>query len=331
VTHSPKTAFVTGATGFVGLHLTRELLARDWHVTALHRSTSDLSKLDSLSIDMVVGDITDLESLRSAIPKGVAAVFHVAGNTGLWSRGNEMQWRENVTGTRNMVIASLNAEAKRLVYTSTASIYGLQEGRIDEESPRLGGDSWVNYQRSKFQAEEEVQKGMEMGLDTVVVNPSNILGSLDTNGWARFIQWVVSSDLLVIPPGAASFCHVTEVAKAHIEAFEQGRTGDRYLLGGADASFRELIRTIGGLQGHKKIVIRIPAWLARSVGYLSRLWTGLPTSPPAMTPESVEELTLQVLCDSSKAERELGYRPVELSLMLQESYSWLEAEGLLSR
>ncbi len=323
------TAFVTGATGFVGSHLTKELLAGGWHVTALHRDTSDLSKLDCDSIDMVVGDITDLESLQSAIPKRVAAVFHVAGNTGLWSPGNEKQWRENVGGTRNMVIASLEAEAQRLVYTSTASIYGLQEGRIDEESPRLGGESWVNYQRSKFQAEEEVLQGIEMGLDAVVINPSNILGCSDTKGWARFIQWVVSSDLLVIPPGSASFCHVTEVAKAHIEAFERGRTGDRYLLGGADASFLDLTRMIGDLEGRRKFVILLPRWLAKCLGRLSRSWAVRFESPPIMTPESVEELTLQLLCDCSKAERELGYRPVELTFMLQESYSWLKGEGLL--
>lgn len=325
-----KTAFVTGGTGFLGFNLVDELVTNGWRVTALHRTTSDLVHLKRLPVERVVGDITDPRSLEQAMPEGVGAVFHVAGNVNLWSRHNAEQTRDNVEGTRNMVVAALNAGANKFIHTSTISVYDMKNGRITEDAPKLGARSWINYQRTKYLAEEEVRRAIAQGLDAVILNPANIIGAYDRGGWARMIKLVHAGKLPGVPPGAGSFCHIGEVAKAHIAAAEQGRSGENYLLGGTDATYLEMVRIIGDLAGRKVPSRAVPASLVWPAARISEWYSYLTGSPPTMTPEAVALVTKQMFCDSSKAERELGYKAVELRVMLEESYRWLEGQGLLA-
>lgn len=310
---SEKTAFVTGGTGFLGTNLIHELVTDGWQVTALHRPSSNLKYLTQLPVELAIGDITDTGSLEGAIPKGAGAVFHVAANVNPWSKRNADQTRDNVDGTRHIVAAALNAGVKRFVHTSTISVYGIQEGRIAEDAPKLGGVSWVNYQRTKYLAEEEVRRSIADGLDAVLLNPANIIGAYDTGGWARLIRLIVAGKLPAIPPGAGSFCHVREVARAHISAVEHGRTGENYLLGGADASFLEMVKIIGELAGRKVPQKTVPAWLARIGARVSEGRSYLTDREPTITPESVDLVSRQLFCDSTKAMLELGYKPVDLN------------------
>src|SRR5881227_1280954 len=127
-----KSAFVTGATGFVGVNLVEELVRQNWEITALHRAQSDLAELGRFPVTLMPGDITDAGALRAAMPQAVDVVFHVAGNTNLWSRRNALQTRENVEGTRNVVEAALARGAKKLVLTSSIAAYGPQSGELTE-------------------------------------------------------------------------------------------------------------------------------------------------------------------------------------------------------
>ncbi|MEW5865042.1 MAG: SDR family oxidoreductase [Pseudomonadota bacterium] len=324
-----RAAFLTGATGFIGAVLARELIERGWEVTAIHRPGASLQYLRGLPLRLVAGDVTDAASLAAALPERVDAVFHVAGDTGLWSRHNERQYRVNVEGTRNMVAAALARGAKRFVHTSTISVYGLQTGRIDERAPQLGRDSPVNYQRTKFLAEEEVRAGIAKGLDAVILNPAAVMGPYDTRNWARVIRLVCEGKLPGVPPGAFSFCHVSAVASAHVAAAEHGRRGENYLLGGADATLAELVRTIGEVTG-KKVPQRVtPAWVLRLLGRANEWLSLLTGREPSLTPEAARVAARRLFCDSSKAERELGYRPVPLRTMVEDSFRWLQAEGLV--
>lgn len=325
----PRTAFVTGATGFVGLNLVEELLAQGWRVVALHRKDSDLTYLRRLPAARVVGDVTDAPSVRRAMPQGVDAVFHVAGDTGLWSRRNAVQDRVNVEGTRNVVGAALERRARRLVQTSSISAYGQRHGRIDESARQLGATSSVNYERSKFLAEEAVRAGLARGLGAVILNPAGILGPYDTRGWARLFLLVATGRLPGAPPGTRSFCDVREVARAHIAAAERGRTGENYLLGGADASFPELVREIGAVLGRPVPRRATPAWVLRVLGAAGAARGALTGKPPTLTPEAVRMVTGTLTCDCAKAMRELGYRAVPLGEMVRACAAWLAAEGLL--
>ncbi len=326
-----RTAFVTGATGFVGLNLVEALAREGWQVVALHRPGSELKHLSRLPAERVQGDVTDRPSLERALPAGVDAVFHVAGDTNLWSRRNAQQDRVNIEGTRNMVEAALARRARRFVHTSSISAYGMLSGRIDERAEQRGGFAWVNYQRSKFLGEQEVRAALARGLDAVILNPAGILGPYDTRSWARVIRLACAGKLPGVPPGGSSFCHVREVAQAHLAAAERGRSGENYLLGGADASFLELVHTIGAVTGCKVPSRATPAWLLRPVARLAH-WLSYATGrAPTLTPETVALVSRNTFCDCAKAERELGYRPVPLRAMVEDSVAWLEGEGLLRR
>jgi nucleoside-diphosphate-sugar epimerase len=326
----PNTAFVTGATGFLGLNLVEVLLAQGWQVIALHRPESDLTYLRRLSAERVAGDVTDAASVRRALPPEVDAVFHVAGDTGLWAGNNAAQDRVNVAGTRNVVGAALEKRARRFVHTSSISAYGLQRGRIDESAPQLGRVSPVNYQRSKYLAEEAVRAGIGRGLQAVILNPAAILGRYDTRNYARLVTLIARGRLPGVPPGSLSFCHAREVAQAHVAAAERGRTGENYLLGGTDASLLELVRAIG--EALSKPVPRraTPAWALRALGALGALGARFTGRPPTLTPEAARMVTREVFCDCSKAVRELGFRTVPLREMVSDCVGWLAAEGRLA-
>lgn len=326
----PRTAFVTGATGFVGLNLVEALLAQGWQVLALHRAGSELKHLQRMNAQRVLGDVTDAESVRRALPEAVDAVFHVAGDVSLWSRRNAAQDRINIEGTRNVVAAALARRARRFLHTSSISAYGLQRGRLDERTPQLGKYSTVNYNRSKHLAEEEVRTGMARGLDAVILNPGAILGPYDTRGYARLVKMIAAGTLPGVPPGALPFCDVREVAKAHVAAFERGRGGENYLLAGTDASFLELIREIGAALGKPVPSRATPAWVLRLLGAFGALRGALTGTEPRLTPEMARQAARELTCDCSKAERELGYRAVPLREMVAGCVAWMSAEGLLA-
>jgi nucleoside-diphosphate-sugar epimerase len=325
-----ETAFVTGATGFVGLNLVEQLAARAWRVIALHRAGADLKYLARMPAERAVGDITDAPSLLRALPEGVDAVFHVAGDINLWSRRNALQDRVNIEGTRNMVEAALARRARRFVHTSSVSAYGLQRGRLDERTPMLGKYSSVNYNRSKHLAEEEVRAGIARGLDAVILNPGAILGPYDTRGYARLVMRIAAGTLPGVPPGGLPFCDVREVAKAHIAAFERGVKGENYLLGGADARFFELAREIGAALGKPVPARPTPGWVLHLLGAAGALRGALFGAEPALTPEMARQATRELTCDCAKAGRELGYRAAPLREMVSACVGWMRAEGLLA-
>jgi nucleoside-diphosphate-sugar epimerase len=324
-----QTAFITGATGFVGTVLCQELAGRGWQVTAIHRPGSNLKYLSRVPLRLVPADVTDRASLERALPEDVDAVFHVAGSTNLWSRGNDEQRRINVEGTRNAVEAALARRARRFVHTSTISVYGLQSGRIDERAEQRGSASPVNYQRTKFLAEEQVRAGIARGLDAVILNPAAILGPYDTGNWARMIRMVHAGTLPAAPPGATSYCHVREVARAHIAAAEHGRSGENYLLGGVDAPIIELVRVIGEVTGRRVPDRPTPAWVLRAVGRVGEWASYFTARQPMLTADAARIVTRELYCDCSKAMRELGYRAVDLKTMVGDTYRWLKEEGLL--
>lgn len=325
-----KAAFVTGATGFLGLNLVEELLDQGWDVVALHRPDSDLSGLARFpQVERVVGDITDVRSLRQRLPRHIDCVFHAAGNTTLWSRGHVEQMKVNVRGTRNMVRAALEAGAKRFVHTSSVVAYGLHGGIITEDTPTRGSTAPINYVRSKALAEREVHKGIAAGLPAVIMNPSNIMGRYDTQNWSRMFRLVQQRRLPGVPSGGGSFCHAREVARAHIAAVERGAIAQNYLLGGAQASYLMLAQEMSRMLGIRQRFFRLdPRWM---YGYA---WIEERVAPlfrrrPGVTSETVMLLSHPLYCSSRKAEIELGYRPQPLERMLRECYDWMLEAGLL--
>lgn len=319
---SVRHGFVTGATGFVGRNLVEQLVAKDWDVIALMRDPRSAAVLPK-NVRVAVGSVTDRDSVVAAMPVDLDAVFHVAGDTNLWSANNARQTLVNVDGTRNVVEAALARRAKKLVATSSVAAFGIHEGRITEETPSNAMASNINYFRTKWLGEEEVRKGVRAGLDATIINPSHIIGPYDTRNWSRMITMVEQDKLPGVPPGAGSFCHVRSVVNAHIAAVDRGRPGHNYLLGGTDATFLEMVTIIGRLTGKKTPKRAVPAVLLKALGRVNQCISFVTGREPDVTPESAALVTKRVLCDCSKAERELGFLRVPLEDMLRDCYNWM--------
>ncbi|HUO84170.1 MAG TPA: SDR family oxidoreductase [Thermoanaerobaculia bacterium] len=320
---------MTGATGFVGLNLVAELVEKGWAVTALHRSGSRLDDLRRFPVTLMEGSIRDPGSLERAIPPGVDAIFHVAGNTNTWRLGNREQTADNVEGTRNVVRAARAKEARRLVHTSSIAAFGHHHGTIDETTRSNASQSWVNYCRTKWLAEEEVRHGVAEGLEAVILNPGHIVGPWDRRNWSNLIRAVVRNELPGVPPGRGSWAHVREVARAQISAAERGRVGENYLLGGTDASFLEVIHTIGEITGHRVPRRTTPGFLLKALAHGKDLLSRISRKEPDLTPEIAAMVCATTTCDSTRAKQELGYRSVPLRVMFEDCYRWMTAEGLL--
>ncbi len=325
-----RTAFVTGATGFVGLNLVEALAERGWDVIALHRENSDTRALSRFSnVRCVTGDVTDAKSIRQAMPHEVDCVFHAAGNTSLWTRAHVEQLKVNVRGTRHVARAALEAGAKRFVHTSSIVAYGLHGGTINEETPTRGSAATLNYIRSKAIAEREVRKLMASGLPAVILNPSNIIGAYDTSSWARMFRLVKQGRLPAVPPGGGSFCHARAVALAQIAAAERGRIGHNYLLGGAQASYVGLVKAIAEALGLSRRVVALPSALLGGYARLEEWVAPVFGREPDVTRDAVELLSHNLYCDSRKAQKELGYKPRPLEEMIEDCRDWMAANRLL--
>jgi dihydroflavonol-4-reductase len=321
-----RTAFVTGGTGFVGLNLVKELMTRDWDVTALHRPASNLTFLNRFRPRLVVGEITDGASLASAIPKGTDTVFHVAGNTSMWRKGDAQQTRDNVVGTRNVVEAALASGVRRLVVTSSISAYGPVSGEVTEETLSRAANSRVNYQRSKWQAQEIALGALRRGLEVVVMQPGAIMGPYDVGTWSRVFIMVRDAKLPGVPPAELTFTHVRECVAAHIAAADQGENGGKYLLGGENKTMLDLVREVSALlkkPAPEKEISPILLRLIAAGGDLIGNFTG---KQPPITREMADSFGRKLKVTSAKAQRELGYRVVALKDMVKDCYDWMVAE-----
>jgi dihydroflavonol-4-reductase len=322
-----RAAFVTGGTGFVGLNLVKELMIRGWDVTALHRASSDLKLLKRFRPKLVVGELSDANSLIAAIPAGTDTVFHVAGNTNMWRGGNAQQTRDNVEGTRNVVEAALARHVRRLVVTSSISAYGPVDGEITEETPSLAAHARVNYQKTKWEAQELARAAVPKGLEVVIMQPGAIMGAYDIGTWSRLFVMVRDDKLPGVPPSMLTFTHVREVVAAHIAAADKGQNGGSYLLGGENRTMMDLVSEISKLLGKPQPTKETPLALLRVVAVLGDLASRFTGKEPPITPEVASLMSRKVSVTSAKAQRELGYRVVPLKEMVKDCYDWMVAEG----
>ncbi len=324
-----KTAFVTGGTGFLGTNLIEKLVSEGWDVTALHRPTSNLKYIKPLTIKLVEGDIQDKALLEKVIPMNLDAVFHVAGDVSAWKKLNAAQTLTNVNGSRNMVEVAAAKKAKCFVHTSSISAWGKVQGLTNEETPQQGEVSWSNYEKTKWQGEQEALKGVDLGMKVVVMNPAIILGRYDKDSWGQAFIALHKSELPFVASGCSCFIHVQEVVKAHIAAVEKGQNGHKYILGGENVSFPVFMGEVAHVLGKKPPKI-ISSFLFKGIGWLSGMIANITNKPPLISPEIAEGITRQdYRFSSEKAQRELDLKIIPFKVGVKDCYDWLRQEGFL--
>lgn len=325
-----RRAFLTGATGFVGANLVRELLDRGWSVTGTQRPTSNLFRLKGLQLDMKPADIGDEASLRAAIPESADAVFHLAADLRLSDRAGDAQVNTNVQGTRNLLSAAKARNVKKVVLVSSMAAFGLWDGLLDEATVSNALDIPIGYFRSKRLAEIEADRAIEDGLDVTILNPSNVVGPFDVmNMPATFIRSVATSKMPVTTTGMASFCHVRAISAAMVNSVDHGRVGERYLLGGANTSFADLGRLVADLTGGTAPRVMLPRYKTLEEAADVRKYAEK-YDLDFLTPEIALAVSTDMLVDDTKAQRELNYAPASLRQMICDELNWLTDHGLVA-
>ncbi|APZ44549.1 NAD-dependent dehydratase [Acidihalobacter ferrooxydans] len=308
----PRTTLITGANGFVGSAVARDLLAHGHRVRVLVREGSDRRNLDGLPVEIVPGDLLDVHSLDAALD-GCDALFHVAAAYRLWTPDPDLLYRVNVDGTRLLMEAALRAGVERIVYTSSVATLGLRsDGQpADETTPVMLADMIGHYKRSKYLAEEALSRMVEThALPAVIVNPSTPVGPRDIRPTptGRLIRDAATGRMPAYVDTGLNIVHVDDVAAGHRLAFEHGRPGERYVLGGENLTLREILVHIAVLSGRQPPRLRLPHAAVLPVAHIAEAWARLTRgAEPQVTVDGIRLARKQMFFSSAKAERELGY------------------------
>jgi dihydroflavonol-4-reductase len=318
---------VTGATGHIGNVLVRKLKAKGLGVRVLILPEDNFSPLSGLEVEKVEGDVTDLDSILPTFD-GVEIVFHLAGIISIMPGQDEILYKVNVEGTRNVVEACLENGVKRLVYTS--SVHALKEPphgtRIDESCSFEPEYSRGGYDRSKAQASLEVIKGVEKGLNAVIVCPSGIIGPCDYNisQMGQLFLNYMNGDMKAYIEGAYDFVDVRDVAQGLILACQNGESGESYILSGEKITVNELMDILEELTSVRRPWIKIPQWIAHAAGKIAPIYYRNSNKKPLFTSYSAEVLVSNCAISNKKAINELGYNPRPIKESIRDSVEWFQ-------
>jgi len=327
-------ALVTGATGFVGSAVARALSRAGWQVRALARVGSDQRNLAQLPVEITVGDLSDSASLAAAL-RDCDALFHVAADYRLGAADPERLYQTNVEGTRNVLNAAQRAAVVRIVYTSSVATVGLPvDGSPGtEETPVALADMIGHYKRSKFLAEQLVRDFVRRGAPVITVNPSTPIGPGDVKPTptGRIVVDAAMGRTPAYVDTGLNVVHVDDVAAGHLRAFERGRIGERYILGGENMTLREILAHISRMAGRNPPRIRLPHAAVLPLAYASEALARATGRGARVTVESVRMARKHMYFSSEKAVRELGYSWRPPTAAFEEAIVWFREQGILAR
>ena len=322
------TALVTGANGFLGSAVARALLADGAEVRAFVRRGSDRRNLAGVDVEIAEGELTDASSLRRAA-SGCRAVFHVAADYRLWVADPEPMYAANVNGSVNVLEAAAEAGAARMVYTSSVAVLGTTKDRTpaDENTPVALADMVGHYKRSKFLAEQAVQRrALELKFPVVTVNPSTPIGPRDVKPTptGRILLDAAAGRMPAFVDTGLNLVHVDDVAEGHVAALKLGRPGERYILGGDDFTLEQILALDAEHVGRRASTIRLPHWAVYPLAAVAEAVAMLTKREPRVTLDGVRMSTKHMYFSSRKAQQELQYRWRDPRLGVAAAIDWFK-------
>jgi len=325
------TTLVTGATGFVGSHVARQLVSAGHSVRVLVRPSSNLRSLEGLPLGRAEGDLRDYASIGRAM-KGVRRVFHVAADYRLWTRHPEEIYQSNVEGTRLLFEAARSAGVERVVYTSTVATMAVPDaaGALPNEETQATLNQMIgHYKRSKFLAELEAIKAAAAGLPVVIVNPTAPVGPGDwkPTPTGRIILDFLNGKMPAYVDTGLNVVAVEDVAAGHLLAAERGRIGERYILGARNMTLKQILDALSAITGRPAPRVRLPHAAALAAGYADEWFSWLTRREPRIPVEGVKMSRHRMFIESDKAARELGYKPGPVETALERAVRWYEEHG----
>ncbi len=324
--------FLTGATGFVGGHVARAFAACGARQRILVRPTSDLRGLEGLrDLDLVRGDLRQVDPLRSALA-GCDALIHVAADYRLWVRDPAAMYAANVEATRDLLRLAAEVGVPRVVYTSSVATMGFRSDGsvVDEETEVSLADMIGHYKRSKFLAEQVAMGEAARGQHVMILNPTTPIGSGDgkPTPTGRIVVDFLNRRFPAYVDTGLNLVDVEEVARMHVTALDCGRPGERYILGGENLSLKQILDRMSALTGLPSPRMKVPHTAAMVFAFFEEWITGrLRGREPRATVEAVRMGRKIMFADSSKAERELGFKVMPVDSALRKAIAWFVEHG----
>ncbi len=328
------TTLVTGATGFVGSHVVRQLLAAGHSVRVLVRRSSNQQALEGLAVERAEGDLRDMLSLGRAT-KGVRWLFHVAADYRLWTKDAGEIYQTNVEGTRRLFEVAAHSGVDRIVYTSTVATIAVptHDGALPTEETHATLEQMVgHYKRSKFLAEVEAIRAAAAGVPVVIVNPTAPVGPGDwkPTPTGRILVDFLNGRMPAYVDTGLNVVAVEDVAAGHLLAAEKGRIGERYILGARNMALKQILDALAPIAHRPAPRIRLPHAVALAAGYADELFSRIVGREPRIPLEGVRMSRHRMFVASDKAERELGYLPGSVEAALERAVRWYQAHGYVS-
>jgi nucleoside-diphosphate-sugar epimerase len=302
------TVFVTGATGFVGGELVRQLAGAGHRVRAIVRTPARADALKALGVDLFPGDVTDKETMRGPM-SGADAVYHVAGWYKIGVRDKRDAFRVNVDGTRHVLELMYELGISKGVYTSTLAVNSDTGGRVVDETYRFTGRHISVYDQSKADAHRLAESWMTRGLPLVIVQPGVVYGPGDTSGIrTMFIEYLKRKMPLVPARTAFAWAHVEDIARGHILAMEKGRPGRNYFLAGPVHALTEALKMSEEICGVPAPRLHASPIVLKAAALAMTVMDKLTSVPPAYTAEGLRVIAgATYIGTNGRARRELGW------------------------
>ena len=325
-----KTVLLTGANGFLGGHICRELLNRNYAVRAFVRPNSDLRALIGLPIDIWTGDLRDNTNVRGAI-YGCDCVIHAGAMTQVNPARDRTVVEVNIGGTAAVLAAAVQANVERLVHVGTANVFGFgpKEKPGNETSPYRGQRYGLDYMDSKRAASDLVaQTVRDDALPAVQVHPTFMFGPLDYKITSNALLLALyKRDMVGIPAGGKNYVHVDDVATATVNALTMGRVGESYILGNENLSYREAFTKFADWMGVQPPTMQVPPALASLIGQLSE-WKQIITQKPGRLNKAMTAVANDGhYFDVTKARHELDLPQTDLHFAVDQTIHWFRQHG----
>jgi dihydroflavonol-4-reductase len=327
------TTLVTGAAGFLGSHVARQLVAGGDEVRVLMRASSTNRAIADLSLEYVTGDLRDPAALDRAM-KGVKRVFHVAADYRLWAKRSQDIYDSNVGGTKNLLDAARRAGVEQLIYTSTVATIAVDRPQHPNEFTDAKLEEMVgHYKRSKWLAEKEALAAAKNGLPVIVAMPTTPVGPWDwkPTPTGKIILDFLNGKMPGYVETGLNFVGVEECAAGHLLIAEKGKVGERYLLGAENLALKGMLDLLSKITGLPAPKLKIPHGLALGVAYASTAFSRLVGREPGIPVEGVKIARHMMYVDCSRARRELGFKAGPVAAALERAVRWYEANGYIAK
>lgn len=325
---------VTGATGFIGSHIVRQLLKDGRNVRVLVRKSSDLSNLKNLPVEICYGDLQDNSSIDVAL-KGCDVLYHAAADYRLWTRSPTEMYKINVGGTTTILEAALRHNISRVVYTSSVGTLGNPgDGTPGTESASVTFNDMVgHYKKSKFLAERETEKFILRGLPIVIVNPSTPIGPNDIKPTptGKIIVDFLNRAMPAYLDTGLNIIAVEDCARGHILAEQHGKIGQKYILGNSNLTLREIFNLLSELTGVPAPQIRLPYTPILLAAYINEGLSKLTGKEPLIPLAGVQMAAKFMFFDPSMAIKELGLPQTSPQEALHRAVEWFTHNGYVKQ